>query len=117
MQRVDLRSANKRTIESIVAAGGFDLFDIKRSQYFAKTNNGSTYIEDMIKFGNKVQASLNSNQFDMFGDMQEASVKSPNPPDVDPWGTMQLLSKEKRVVGIYLSGHPLDDYQLEVQIL
>ena len=69
----------------------------------------------MIKFGNKVQASLNSNQFDMFGDMQEASVKSPNPPDVDPWGTMQLLSKEKEVVGIYLSGHPLDDYQLEVQ--
>jgi len=115
MQRVDLRSANKRTIESIVAAGGFDLFDIKRSQYFAKTNNDSTYIEDMIKFGNKVQASLNSSQFDMFGDMKEASVKSPNPPDVDPWGTMQLLSKEKEVVGIYLSGHPLDDYQLEVQ--
>ena len=115
VSRVNLKSANKRTIESIVAAGGFDLFHIKRSQYFAKTTNDSSYIEQMIKFGNKVQASLNSNQFDMFGDMHEASVKSPSPPDVDPWGTMQLLSKEKEVVGIYLSGHPLDDYQLEVQ--
>ena len=66
----------------------------------------------MIKFGNKVQASLNSNQFDMFGDMHEASVKSPSPPDVDPWGTMQLLSKEKEVVGIYISSHPLDDFNL-----
>ena len=68
----------------------------------------------MIKFGNKVKDSLNSNQFDMFGDSVEARLKSPNPTDVDPWTNMEMLSKEKEVVGIYLSGHPLDDYKLEI---
>ena len=54
MKRVDLRSANKRTLESIACAGGFDSFNLKRSQYFAKEGNNSSYIEQMIKFGNKI---------------------------------------------------------------
>ena len=114
MQRVDLRSVNKRTLESIVSSGGFDVFNIKRSQYFAKCIGDSTYIEQMIKFGNKMQANLSSNQVDMFGDMEEASVQSPVPPTIDSWGTMELLSREKEVVGIYISGHPLNDYSLEI---
>ena len=70
MQRVDLRVANKRTLESIVLSGGFDLFELKRYQYFSKEDNGQTYIERMIRFGNRIQDSRNSNQFDMFGDIQ-----------------------------------------------
>tara|TARA_B100000927_G_scaffold282885_1_gene270031 strand:- start:2057 stop:6364 length:4308 start_codon:yes stop_codon:yes gene_type:complete len=114
MKRVDLRSANKRTLESIVLAGGFDSFELKRHQYFAKEENGQTYLERMIKFGNRVQDSLKSNQVDMFGDTQESTVQVPVPADSEEWTAMGLLSKEKEVVGIYLSGHPLDDYKLEI---
>jgi len=114
MKRVDLRSANKRTLESVVCAGGFDLFDLKRSEYFSKEDNGQTYIEKMIKFGNKIKDSENSNQFDMFGESAEASIQAPVPNPVLPWTTMELLSREKEVVGIYISGHPLDDYKIEI---
>ena len=114
MKRVDLRSANKRTLESMVYAGGFDSFDLKRSQYFAKEGTELSYIERMIKFGNKVKDNLDSNQIDMFGESVEATIQSPIPPEVDPWVTMELLSKEKEVVGIYISGHPLDDYKVEI---
>ncbi len=111
--RIDLRSANKRTIESIANSGGFDSFNIFRSQYFAKEGEQS-YIEKMIRFGNKVQDSKKSTQFDMFGESIESSVQAPVPTEIDEWGTMELLSKEKEVTGIYLSGHPLDDYKIEI---
>ena len=114
VKRVDLRSANKRTLESMVCAGGFDSFELKRSQYFAKEESGQTYLEKMIKFGNKVKDSENSNQFDMFGESAEASIQAPTPAETPPWSTMELLSKEKEVVGIYISGHPLDDYKVEM---
>ena len=106
MKRVDLRSANKRTLDSIVYAGGFDSFKLKRYQYFAKEQNGLTFLENMIKFGNKVKDSLNSNQFDMFGGTAEASIQAPVPSETVPWTAMEMLSKEKEVVGIYISGHP-----------
>ena len=109
-----MRSANKRTLESLVYSGGFDSFEINRSKYFAKVNEQS-YIEKMIKFGNKLQDDKNSNQFDMFGNSIDSLVKAPDLIDCDEWSTMDLLSKEKEVVGIYLSGHPLDDYHLEIK--
>jgi DNA polymerase III subunit alpha len=117
MKRVDLRAANKRTLDSVAYAGGFDSFELERYQYFAKEENGQTYLENMIKFGNKVKDSLNSNQFDMFGGTTEASIQAPVPCDAVPWATMEILSKEKEVVGIYISGHPLDDYKLEIDNL
>ena len=114
IKRVDLRSANKRTLESLAYAGGFDSFDFNRCEYFAKDNNGNTYIENMIRFGNKVKDKLNSNQFDMFGDSSDAIIQAPVPAVTTEWSTMELLSNEKEVVGIYISGHPLDDYKLEI---
>jgi DNA polymerase-3 subunit alpha len=113
VKRIDLRAANKRTLEGIAIAGGFDLFGLYRSQYF-ETIKEQTYIEQMIKFGNKVKDKQNSNQVDMFGDTEEASLKAPIAPNANPWTNMQILSKEKEVVGIYISGHPLDDYKFEI---
>ena len=113
VSRVDLRSANKRTLESLAYSGGFDSFEINRSQYFEQEKD-QTYIEKMIKFGNKIQDDKNSNQVDMFGENIDSGVKPPSLIDCSEWGTMDLLSKEKEVVGIYLSGHPLDDFQLEI---
>ena len=113
VSRVDLRSANKRTLESLAYSGGFDSFGINRSQYFEKDREQS-FVEKMIKFGNKVQDSKNSNQFDMFGESSDSTLKPPEIIDCPEWPTMDLLSKEKEVVGIYISGHPLDDYRFEI---
>jgi DNA polymerase-3 subunit alpha len=113
-ERVDLRSANKRTLESMVCAGGFDSFDLKRFQYFSKEENGQTYLEKMIKFGNKLKEIANSPQVPMFGESAETAIKAPLPIETSAWTTMELLSKEKDVVGIYISGHPLDDYKIEI---
>ncbi len=115
MKRVDLRATNKRTLESMAYAGAFDSFEFERYQYFAvDDSNGRSYIENMIRFGNKVKDSMNSNQFNMFGESVEASIQAPVPSESILWTTMEMLSKEKEVVGIYLSGHPLDDYKLEI---
>jgi DNA polymerase-3 subunit alpha len=114
VKRVDSRSANKRTLESMVCAGGFDTFDLKRFQYFAKEESGQTYLEKMIKFGNKLKEIANSPQVPMFGESTEAAIKAPLPTETPEWSTMELLSKEKEVVGIYISGHPLDDYKIEI---
>ena len=113
VQRVDLRSANKTTLESIAYSGGFDSFKIFRSQYFA-IENDQTYIEKMIKFGKKVQDRKKSKQVDIFEGIAESQVQAPEPPSVPKWKPMTLLSHEKSVVGIYISGHPLDDYKIEI---
>ncbi len=114
VSRVDLRSANKRTLESLAYSGGFDSFGISRSQYF-EIEKDQSYIEKMIKFGNKIQDTKNSNQFNMFGGSSDSVIQPPTVTDCSEWETMDLLSKEKEVVGIYLSGHPLDDYRFEIE--
>ncbi|MBT6809264.1 MAG: DNA polymerase III subunit alpha, partial [Flavobacteriales bacterium] len=114
VSRINLKSANKRTLESIALSGGFDSFDILRSQLFYQENS-QTYLEKIMKFGSKVQSEKDSTQIDMFGEIGESSLQAPIVPDVEPWGTMELLSKEKEVVGVYISGHPLDDYRLETE--
>ncbi|HJM16182.1 MAG TPA: OB-fold nucleic acid binding domain-containing protein, partial [Flavobacteriales bacterium] len=114
VSRISLKSANKRTLESIALSGGFDSFNILRSQLFYQENS-QTYLEKIMKFGSKVQSEKDSTQIDMFGEIGESSLQAPIVPDVEPWGTMELLSKEKEVVGVYISGHPLDDYRLETE--
>ena len=114
VSRINLKSANKRTLESIALSGGFDSFNILRSQLFYQENS-QTYLEKIMKFGSKVQSEKDSTQIDMFGEIGESSLQAPIVPDVEPWGTMELLSKEKEVVGVYISGHPLDDYRLETE--
>jgi len=114
VSRVNLKSANKRTLESISLSGGFDSFDIYRSQLFYSEDSVS-YLEKMMRFGSAIQAEKNSTQIDMFGELGETSIQSPAAPQVEKWGTMELLSKEKDVVGVYISGHPLDDYRFEIE--
>ena len=87
VSRVDLRSANKRTLESLAYSGGFDSFGINRSQYFEKDRDQS-FVEKMIKFGNKVQDSKNSNQVDMFGESSDSTLKPPEIIDCPEWHYM-----------------------------
>ena len=113
VSRVNLKAANKKTLESIALSGGFDSFNLLRSQLFYNVD-GMSYLEKMTKFGNKLQSEKDSTQIDMFGEIGESSIQAPIPAIIEPWGTMELLSKEKEVVGVYISGHPLDDYRLEI---
>ena len=115
-KRVDLRAANKRTFESLALAGAFDsMGDVHRAQYFLKDNAGVSFLDKAIKFGHTYQEQQNSAQHSLFGGEVSVEVPEPEIPPCEEWGTLQKLSKEKEVVGIYLSGHPLDDYKFEIQ--
>ena len=115
-KRVDLRAANKRTFEGLVFAGGFDSFtDTHRSQYFALDEKEHTFLEKAMKFGSKYQENKNSSQVSLFGEASEVQFDEPSIPNCEKWGMMEKLSREKEVVGIYISGHPLDDFKNEIE--
>ncbi|MFL1894916.1 DNA polymerase III subunit alpha [Aquimarina sp. 2-A2] len=115
-KRIDLRAANKKAFESLALAGGFDSFtDTHRGQYFHEEGDGITFLEKAIRYGSKFQESENSSQVSLFGEASEVQIPEPVVPPCEEWGTMEKLAREKEVVGIYLSGHPLDDFKYEMQ--
>ncbi|MGF1560277.1 MAG: DNA polymerase III subunit alpha [Flavobacteriaceae bacterium] len=114
-KRIDLRAANKKAFENLAVAGGFDSFkSTHRAQYFHTDGDNSTFLEKVIKSASKFQESKNSSQMDMFGGISEAQIQEPEVPPCEEWGTMEKLKREKEVVGIYISGHPLDDFKTEI---
>ncbi|TYQ00373.1 DNA polymerase III alpha subunit [Tenacibaculum adriaticum] len=115
-KRVDLRVANKKAFEGLVLAGGFDSFtETHRAQYYVTDEKGQTFLEKAIRYGNKYQENLNSSQVSLFGEASEEEMPEPLIPDCDTWGTMELLAKEKEMVGMYISAHPLDDFKNEMK--
>ncbi|MBL7712002.1 MAG: DNA polymerase III subunit alpha, partial [Chitinophagaceae bacterium] len=117
VKRVNQRTVNKKSIENIVLAGGFDSFkEMHRAQYF-HTPPGELVnnLEKIIRFGNQYQADAQMNTNSLFGAMQMPEVKPPDIPNCTPWLLPELLEKEKEVVGIYLSAHPLDGYKFEME--
>ena len=115
-KRVDLRAANKRAFDGLVMAGALDSFkNVHRAQYYQLDEKGVTFIERAIRFGNKYQENKNSAQISMFGEASEIQFSEPEIPPTEKWGMMEELSKEKEMVGIYISGHPLDDFKNEVK--
>lgn len=114
-KRIDLRAANKKAFESLALAGGFDSFrNTHRAQYFHTENDGITFLEKAVKYGAKFQENENSAQVSLFGDASEVQIPEPIVPPCENWGTMEKLKREKEVVGIYISGHPLDDFKIEM---
>ncbi len=114
-KRIDLRAANKKAFENLAVAGGFDSFgSTHRAQYFHTEGDSITFLEKVIKSAAKYQENKNSSQMDMFGGISEAQIPEPVVPPCEEWGTMEKLRREKEVVGIYISGHPLDDFQTEI---
>jgi DNA polymerase-3 subunit alpha len=115
-KKIDLRAANKKAFESLALAGGFDGFtETHRAQYFHHDGDGITFLEKAIRYGSKFQENENSSQVSLFGDASEVQIAEPQVPPCDEWSTMEKLAKEKEVVGIYISGHPLDDYKFEMK--
>jgi DNA polymerase-3 subunit alpha len=115
-KRIDLRAANKKAFENLALAGGFDGFtETHRAQYFHHDGDGITFLEKAIRYGSKFQENENSSQVSLFGDASEVQIAEPIVPPCEDWSTMEKLAKEKEVVGIYISGHPLDDYKFEMK--
>jgi len=116
-KRIDLRAANKKAFESLALAGGFDSFiETHRGQYFHQdVDGGITFLEKAIKYGSKYQENENSSQVSLFGESSDIQIPEPVVPPCEEWGTMEKLAREKEVVGIYLSGHPLDDFKYEMK--
>jgi DNA polymerase-3 subunit alpha len=115
-KRIDLRAANKKALENLILAGGFDSFEgTTRAQYFHDDGDGITFYEKSIKYGSKFQENENSSQVSLFGESSDVQIAEPVVPPCEDWSTMEKLAKEKEVVGIYISGHPLDDYRFEMK--
>ncbi|WP_417619704.1 DNA polymerase III subunit alpha [Oceanihabitans sediminis] len=115
-KRIDLRAANKKAFENLALAGGFDCFaDTHRAQYFHDEGDGITFLEKAVKYGAKHQENENSAQVSLFGAASDVQIEEPVVPPCEEWGTMEKLAQEREVVGIYISGHPLDDFKTEMK--
>ncbi len=113
VERVNLTACNKKNIEALCLGGAFDNFpEAKREQYFAENSKGEVFIESLIKYGNKYQMDKNSAQNSLFGGFESVEISKPEIPKADPWTPLERLNKEKELVGIYLSSHPLDDFYI-----
>lgn len=115
-KRIDLRAANKKALENLALAGGFDSFEgTTRAQYFHDDGDGITFYEKAMRYGAKFQENENSSQVSLFGESSDVQIDEPVVPPCEDWSTMEKLAKEKEVVGIYISGHPLDDFKFEMK--
>ena len=117
-KRVSPRDVNKRVYEALALGGAFDGFaGVHRAQYFATDEKGRTVIERAAQYGASIQEGAASAQMSIFGDVLDQEVPVPNIPDAAPWEIMDQLNKEREIVGIYLSGHPLDRFRFEIEQL
>ncbi len=116
VSRTDKRQVNRRCLENLVLAGALDCFgDIHRSQYFADNLEGAgTFADKLVKFGEAMKTQADAPP-DLFGGIVEVEVRKPEAPPAEPWGNLDRLNREKEVVGVYISAHPLDDFRLEIQ--
>lgn len=117
ISRVNQRTVNKKSLESLVLAGAMDSFkELHRAQYFyMPPTDPISGIERLVRFGNQVQASTSLASNSLFGDTSMPDIKPPMIPVCEPWILPDLLEREKEVIGIYLSAHPLDGYKFEMQ--
>ena len=113
-KRVDLRAANKRAFENLALAGGFDSFDAHRAQYLQPDGDGVVFIEKVLRYAARYQETQNSSQVSLFGDSSEVQIPEPEVPPCEEWSAMKKLKQEREVVGVYISGHPLDAFKMEL---
>ncbi|MFZ4740889.1 MAG: DNA polymerase III subunit alpha [Bacteroidales bacterium] len=116
-KRVNLKAVNKRSLEALAYAGAFDTFeDTHRAQYFYQEKpEDVNFLEKVVRHASQYQNGLNSSQHSLFGESEETEVQDPPMPEIAAWSRVEQLKKEKEIAGFYLSGHPLDDFKLEIQ--
>jgi DNA polymerase-3 subunit alpha len=112
----DGKSINKRVTESLALGGGFDCFPaMHRAQYFVPSDKYDTFLEHLLKYGTAYASQLISAKTSLFGASDDIMIPEPKIPKSEEWGLLAKLNKEKEVTGIFISGHPLDDYRIEIK--
>tara|TARA_R110002051_G_scaffold304631_1_gene374097 strand:- start:6430 stop:10659 length:4230 start_codon:yes stop_codon:yes gene_type:complete len=115
-KRVNLKAVNKKTMEVLAMAGGFDCFvDFHRRQYLEAPEGEASLLEKAVKYAQKVIQEEESSQVSMFGGGGGLDIPVPTIPPMEPFSQLQQLNIEKEVVGLYISGHPLDQYKVEIE--
>ena len=117
--RINSRQVNRRCLESLALAGAFDCFpEVQRSQFFAIDNEGISFIEKIVRYSAKISELKAAATQSLFGELGAGTgndISMPKIPISEPWSVMEQLKNEKEVVGVYISGHPLDEYKIEIQ--
>jgi len=116
VERINLSACNKSAIENLAFAGAFDCFpDLKREMFAPKEDGTSGWAEVLVRYGQRFQADKNSSQASLFGAFEEIETQHPHYPEYTEWAPVQLLEQEKKLVGMYLSAHPLDPYYMDLE--
>ncbi len=115
VQRINQGACNRKALESMALAGAFDDFnEIKREDFFEVNPRGEAYSETLMRFGQRYQTSQQEMQNSLFGAFDAIEVATPPIPHAEPWSQLERLNRERDLVGMYLSAHPLDPYYIEV---
>ncbi len=115
VERLPLNVVNRKNMEGLAMAGAFDCFGtVKRRQYIEIVENDPSFIEQLIKYGNKLQYEKNTPQQNLFGERSQIAINRPEPPDVDEWHLLDMINREKELIGMYLTAHPLDRFKVEI---
>ena len=114
VQRVNLSACNRKNIENLALAGAFDCFpEIRREQFLMPCGKNEIFADVLVRYGTKYQADRNESMNSLFGDMGETvDIATPAIPEAPEWSVLDKLNKEKELVGIYISAHPLDEYRV-----
>jgi DNA polymerase-3 subunit alpha len=114
-ERISSNSLNRKSMENLIWAGAFDSFNIPRELFFSPTANSEIFLDTLMRYGNKYQADKSEAQFGLFGAMEVETVRPSQPSDVEKMSDIERLNKERDLVGIYLSSHPLDEYSFIIE--
>jgi len=115
IERVNLTACNKRAVESLALSGAFDSFDdVRREQLFVDNSKGEQVLESILRYGNKFQSDMAMTQNSLFGGMDAVEITKPEIPYAPEWSPLEKLNKERDLIGMYLSAHPLDEYEFEI---
>ena len=112
VQRVNLSACNRKCLESLVLSGGLDSFGIKRENYFGINNKGEVFLDTLIRYGQLYQQEISQAKNSLFGDENAVEIATPAIPENEHWSNIETLNRERDLVGIYLSAHPLDEYEI-----
>ena len=112
-QRVSFANVNRKAYESLALSGGFDSFGIRRESFFAENSKGEMFLDTLVRYGQKYQQDKAEMQNSLFGAFDDLEIATPPIPKTDVrWSDIERLNKERDLVGIYLSAHPLDEYKI-----
>ena len=111
-ERIDLSNVNRKAFESLAYSGGFDSFGLQREEFFGVNAKGVTFLDSLVRYAQLFQQEKAQMQNSLFGGDDAVEIAQPVVPKTERWPSIEKLNRERELVGIYLSAHPLDDYSV-----